>query len=394
MKERYMDPIKVRLGAEVERLAGDLNAASEFLYNNPEIGYQEFKGCEYLSRFLRERGFEVEQGVGGVKTAFLARPAGCEKARPAVAFLAEYDALPGVGHGCGHNLIAASSVGAAIALSRLRDGIPGSLAVVGTPAEEGGGGKILLAEAGVFSAMDMAIMCHPSRLNRPGEEMLGRVKFKVEFFGKAAHASVSPDQGINALDAMVATYNHISALRQAIRTDARIHGIITHGGDVPNVIPQYSAGQFYIRAATRGYRDELFKKVEKCIEGAAIATGASYKIEVGQPTFDSLKRNPPLEEAAGANMEALGLPIDPDDGRRGSSDIGNLSHYLPAIHPTLAIVEPEVPGHSVVFREASVSPRGRAALLNAAKLLAMTGYDFLTSAELREKVREAFEKKE
>ena len=389
-----MDAIKVRLGAEVEALAGDLYAVSEFLYNNPEIGYQEFKGCEYLSRFLRGHGFEVEQGVGGVKTAFLARPAGREKTRPAIAFLAEYDALPGVGHGCGHNLIAASSVGAAVALSRLMDGLPGSLAVIGTPAEEGGGGKILLAEAGVFSAMDMAMMCHPSRLNRPGEEMLGRVKFKVEFFGKAAHASVSPDQGINALDAMVAAYNHISVLRQAVLPEARIHGIITHGGDAPNIIPKYTAGQFYIRATTRRYRDELFKRVEKCIEGAAIATGATYKIEVGQPTFDPMKRNPPLEEAARANMEAIGIAIDPDDGRRGSSDIGNLSYYLPAIHPSLAIVEPEVPGHSEVFREASVSLRGREALLNAAKLLAMTGYDFLTSAELRKKVGEAFKEKE
>lgn len=388
-----MDSPKKRLSAEVETLAGDLYAVSEFLYKNPEIGYQEFKACEFLSQFLEKQGFEVVRGVGGVKTAFLARPSGRPKNRPAIAFLAEYDALPGVGHGCGHNLIAAASLGAGAALSRLIDGLPGSLAVVGTPAEEGGGGKILLAEAGVFSEMDMAMMCHPSRLNRPGEEMLGRVKFKVEFFGKAAHASVSPDRGINALDAMVAAYNHISALRQALRPDARIHGIITHGGDAPNIIPQYTAGLFYIRAATRSYREELFKRVEQCIEGAAMATGATYKIEVGQPTFDPLKRNPPLEEAVRTNMEALSISIDPDDGRRGSSDIGNLSYYLPAIHPTLAIVEPEVPGHSEAFREAAVSPRGREALLKAAKVLALTGYDFLISTELREKVDKAFKEK-
>ena len=388
-----MDPKKTRLVAEVEVLADDLYAASEFLCQNPEIGFQEFKACEFLSQFLEKQGFGVERGVAGVKTAFIAWPAGRALTRPTAAFLAEYDALPGVGHGCGHNLIAASSLGAAVALSRL-GGLSGSLAVVGTPAEEGGGGKILLAEAGVFSEMDMAMMCHPSRLNRPGEEMLGRVKFQVEFFGKAAHASVSPDRGINALDAMVAAYNHISALRQAVRPEARIHGIITHGGDAANIIPQYTAGLFYIRAATRTYRDELFKKVEKCIEGAAIATGTTYKINVGLPTFDPIKRNLPLEEAARANMEALGISIDPDDGRRGSSDIGNLSYYLPAIHPTLAIVEPEVPGHSDAFREASVSPRGRGALLNATKLLAMTGYDFLASAELRDRVKEAFQEKE
>lgn len=389
-----MDLPKKRLCAEVDALAGDLYKVSEFLYQNPEIGYQEFKACEFLSRFMEERGLKVEKGTGGVQTAFLARPSQRSQGRPCVAFLAEYDALPGVGHGCGHNLIAAASVGAGLALSRHMEGLSGSLAVVGTPAEEGGGGKILLAEAGVFSEIDAAMMCHPSRLNRQGEEMFGRVKFKVEFFGQAAHASVSPDRGINALDAMVAAYNNISLLRQQIRPDARIHGIITHGGDAPNIIPQYTAGLFYVRAATRKYRDEVFKKVEKCIEGAAVATGASYKIEIGQPTFDPIKRNPPLEEAARANMEALGILIDKDDGRRGSSDIGNLSFYLPAIHPSLAIVDPEVPGHSPIFAEATMSPRGKDALLKAAKFLAMTAYDFLSSAELRGKVKEAFDQKE
>jgi len=375
-------------------LAGDLFAVSEFLYKNPEIGYQEFKACEFLSRFMAERGFEVEKGTGGVQTAFLARPSQASQSRPCVAFLAEYDALPGVGHGCGHNLIAAASVGAALALGRHLGGMTGTLALVGTPAEEGGGGKILLAEAGVFSGMDAAMMCHPSRINRPGEEMFGRVKFKAEFFGQASHASVSPDRGINALDAMVAAYNNISMLRQQVRPDARIHGIITHGGDAPNIIPRYTAGLFYVRAATRKYRDEVYQKVEKCFQAAAMATGASYKIEIGQPSFDPIKRNPPLEAAVRANMEALGISMDPDDGRRGSSDIGNLSFYLPAIHPSVAIVDPEVPGHSQVFAEATMSPRGKDALLKAAKFLAMTAYDFLASAELRMKVKEAFRQKE
>ena len=375
-------------------MAGDLFAVSEFLYQNPEVGYQEFKACEFLSRFMEERGFKAEKGTGGVQTAFLARPSQVSKRRPCVAFLAEYDALPGVGHGCGHNLIAAASVGAALALGRHLGGVAGTHALVGTPAEEGGGGKILLAEAGVFSEMDAAMMCHPSRINRPGEEMFGRVKFKAEFFGQASHASVSPDRGINALDAMVAAYNNISMLRQQIRPDARIHGIITHGGDAPNIIPQYTAGLFYVRAATRRYRDEVYQKVERCMEAAALATGASYKIEVGQPTFDPIKRNLPLEAAVRANMEALGVSVDPDDGRRGSSDIGNLSFYLPAIHPSVAIVDPEVPGHSQVFAEATMSPRGKDALLKAAKFLAMTAYDFLAVAELREKVKEAFRQKE
>lgn len=389
-----MDQTKNLLSAEVEALSGDLLNASEFLYNNPETAFQEFKACEYLSRFLEDRGFVVERGIGGVKTAFLARPAGLQKKRPTVALLAEYDALPGVGHGCGHNLIAAISLGATLAISRCLKDIPGGLSVVGTPAEEGGGGKILLAEAGVFSEMDMAMMCHPGRLNLPGEEMIGRVKFKIEFFGEAAHASVSPDQGINALDALVAAYNNINALRQTLRPDARIHGIITHGGDAPNIIPKYTAGLFYVRAATRSYMDDVFKRVEKCVAGAALATGARYNIEVIQPTFDPIRRNLPLEETVRANMEALGITVDRDDGRRGSSDIGNLSYYLPAIHPSLAIVDPEVPGHSSTFAEATMSLRGREALLKGAKLLAMTAYDYLTQAKLREQVAEAFRQTE
>lgn len=387
-----MEPAKACLSREVETLAAEIWAISEFLYANPEVAFQEFKACDFLGKILRKHGFEVESPVGGLKTAFLARPKGRGKARPTVALLAEYDALPGVGHGCGHNLIAAASVGAALALSRSLDQIPGGIAVVGTPAEEGGGGKILLAEAGIFAEMDMAMMCHPSRLNLPGEDMLGRIKFRIEFFGKEAHASASPDRGINALDALVLAYNNLNAMRQALRPDARIHGIITHGGEAPNVIPHYTAGLFYVRAATRRYMDEIFQRVEKCVKGAALATGAQSKIEILQPSFDPMKRNPPLEEAVQANMGALGICVDPDDGRRGSSDIGNLSHYLPAIHPSLAIVSPDTAGHSQAFAEATMTPRARETLLKAAKLLAMTAYDYLNSAGLQKSAREAFQR--
>lgn len=387
-----MDSTKSALAKEVDRIADDLFALSKYLYDNPEIGFQEFKSAEYLGRFLEERGFRVERGVGGLKTAFLARPAGRTPKRPVFAFLAEYDALPSVGHGCGHNLIAAASAGAALALLKQLDRLEGGLAVVGTPAEEGGGGKVLLAEAGIFSEMDAAMMFHPGRLNLPGEDMIGRVKFKAEYFGKAAHASLSPDGGVNALDAIVAAYNNIGLLRQQIRTEARVHSIITRGGDAPNVIPEHTAGMYYVRAASREYRDEIFEKVKKCIEAGALAAGATCRIEVGKPTFDPIRRNPSLEEAARANMALLGIPIDEDDGRRGSSDIGNLSQVLPALHPSLAIVDPDVPGHSRAFAEATLTPKGREALLRAAKLLALTAYDFLTSRELREGIRRDFEK--
>ena len=220
--------------------------------------------------------------------------------------------------------------------------------------------------------------------------MLGRIKFKMEFLGRTAHASGSPDKGINALDAMVAAYSNINAIRQHLRPDGRIHGIITHGGDAPNIIPDYAAGLFYVRAGSRSYRDEIFERVTNCAKGAAMALGAECKIEIDPPKLDPMKRNAVLETVISANMTALGITPDPDDGRRGSSDIGNLSHYLPSMHPVLAIVEPEIPGHSVEFREATTSDRGRQTLLNAAKMLAMTAYDYLTTAEMRKQVAEEF----
>jgi amidohydrolase len=385
-----MDQTKAQIGPEVESLAQDLFAISDFLKANPETAYQEFKACEHLSQVLDQAGFGVQKAVGNVETAFLARPSDCQLSRPSVAFLAEYDALPKIGHGCGHNLISAASLGGAIALKRILGKEAGGLAVVGTPAEEGGGGKVRLAEAGVFEGLDLAIMFHPGGLNIPGKDMLGRIKFKVEFFGRSAHASGSPDQGINALDAMVSAYSSINAIRQHLRPDGRVHGIITHGGDAPNIIPDYAAGLFYVRAGSRSYRDEIFERVNNCVQGAALAIGAESKIEIDLPKLDPMKRNAALESAVRANIEALGLSIDADDGRRGSSDIGNLSHSLPAMHPVLAIVGPDVAGHSVEFCEATTTDRGRDTLLNAAKMLAMTAYDYLTSAELRKQITEDF----
>ena len=387
-----MDIVKSQICSEVDSLAQDMYGISEFLKANPETAYQEHKACEYLSRVLKDKGFVVEKGVGQVETAFLAAPDTDQTSRPTVAFLAEYDALPKIGHGCGHNMIAAASLGAAIALKNVLKIDSGGLVVVGTPAEEGGGGKVRLAQAGVFDDMDLAMMFHPGSINIAGKDMLGRIKFKMEFFGRTSHASGSPDKGINALDAMVAAYSNINAIRQHLRPDGRIHGIITQGGDAPNIIPDYAAGLFYVRAGSRSYRDEIFERVINCARGAAMAIGSEYKIEIDPPKMDPMNRNAVLESAFTANMEVLGITPDPDDGRRGSSDIGNLSHYLPAMHPVLAIAEPEIPGHSVEFREATTSERGRQTLLDAAKVLAMTASDYLTSAEMRTQVAEDFKR--
>jgi amidohydrolase len=387
-----MESVKAKICREVDALALDMFAVSDFLKANPETAYQEHKACDHLSGVLEQKGFGVQKGVGGVETAFLARPANGQAGRPTVAFLAEYDALPKIGHGCGHNLIAAAPRLAAMALNKILKIDSGGLVVVGTPAEEGGGGKVRLAEAGVFEDLDLALMFHPGSLNIAGKDMLGRIKFKLEFFGRTAHASGSPDKGINALDAMVAAYSNINAIRQHLRPDGRIHGIITHGGDAPNIIPDYAAGLFYVRAGSRSYRDEIFERVTNCVRGAAMALGAECKIEIDPPKLDPMKRNAVLEAAVTANMKALGISTDPDDGRRGSSDIGNLSHYLPSLHPVLAIVDSDIPGHSVAFRDATTSDRGRKTLLIAAKMLAMTAYDYLTSAEMRQQVAEEFKR--
>ncbi len=386
-----MDKTKEQLAQAVDVLAADLAAISRYLFENPEIAYQEYKARDHLCQVITAKGFHVEKSVGGVETAFTARPAGGAPSRPSVAILAEYDALPKIGHGCGHNLIAPAGLGAALALERVLGPDAGGVVLVGTPAEEGGGGKVRLAEAGVFDEIDAAMMFHPSSINLAGKGMLGRIKFKMEFHGRTSHAAGSPDKGINALDALVLTYNAINALRQRLRSDGRIHGIITHGGDAPNIIPDYAAGLFYVRAGSRAYRDEIMDQVRRCADGAAMAVGAEVEITIDKPVLDPYKRNPALEAVAASNMEKIGLVMDNDDERLGSSDVGNLSHYLPAIHPYLAIADSDVAGHTVQFRDATITPRGQEAVLNAAKMLAMTAYDYLSSPELRERVKDDFD---
>ncbi|MBT3358964.1 MAG: M20 family metallopeptidase [Rhodospirillales bacterium] len=387
-----MDAKKEQIGQAVDALADELFTVSKYLLENPETAYEEFKACDYLSRFLAERDFDVEKACGGVETAFLANPTGCAPSNPKVAILAEYDALPKIGHGCGHNLIAAAGVGAAVALRRVLGDDAGAITMVGTPAEEGGGGKQLLADAGIFKDCDAAMMFHPGQQNLIGQETLGRTKFTLEFFGKTAHAAAGPDQGINALDAMIATFNGISAFRQQMRADGRVHGVITHGGDAPNIIPDYTSALFYVRGATREYRDVIFDRVQKIAEGAALGAGATYKIEVAKPVaaLDPMKRNDALEEAVGVNMEFLGATPEVASPDVGSSDIGNLSHYLPSIQPFLAICDTDINIHSVEFAAATQSERGQTAMLNAAKMLAMTAYDFLNQPELRKSAAAEF----
>lgn len=386
-----MDSNKNEINRQVDGLADELFTISRQLYDHPETAYQEHQTCQWLGEFLRARDFDVDVGVGGVETAFMARPKGRPPRRPTVAFLAEYDALPKIGHGCGHNLIAASSIGAAIALSSAVEELADAVVVIGTPAEEGGGGKVRLAEGGVFEGIDIGLLSHPGHVNLCGEDSLGRIKVKIEFLGQSAHAASSPEYGRNALDAMVGAYVHIAALRQQMAQDSRIHGIITHGGDAPNIIPDYTAGLYYVRSARLDYLEELFSRFENCCRGAALAAGCDCRVEIQPPSLEPMKRNLALERLWADNMAEQGLALGHRAGPNGSSDVGNLSRIIPVMQSRLAICDQEVPIHSVGFADATQSERGRKALLDAARLLAMTAYDYLVSPGIQKSVAEEFD---
>ena len=385
-----MEAIKQQIMQEVDALAEELYTLSKKLYDNPEVAFEERQTCETLSSYLETQGFAVERGVGEVETAFYAKLPGKET-KPKLAFLAEYDALPKIGHGCGHNLIAAASLGAGIALSRHLNGIDGSMVIVGTPAEEGGGGKVMLINAGVFDDIDAAVMFHPSSRNSVGSDSLGRIKFNVEFFGKTAHAAGGPEEGLNALDAIVSLFCNIGLLRQQLKDEARVHGVILKGGEVPNVIPDYTSAQFYVRALDLDYLEVVYEKVCNCAKGAALATGTEVKITEYPLRYEPRKRSHELEKIFQHYMEELGLEVEEEEsGKMGSTDLGNLSRRLPAIHPYLAIMDKSIAGHSVEMAEATLTPRGQKAMLNAAKMLALTAYDYLSSEELQVKVAEEF----
>jgi amidohydrolase len=387
-----VENLKQQVMAEVDARRDELIRVAETIHANPEIAFEEFESAALLSGVLEENGFAVERGVAGLETAFVATLPGRDRG-PTVAFLAEYDALPGLGHACGHNLIGASAVGAGLAVKTVLPELAGSVQVIGTPAEEGGGGKAYLVEGGVFEGVDAAMMVHPSHDNITRRRSLASYKIQIEFFGKAAHAAAQPDKGINALAAMILTYNGVDALRQHLRDDARVHGVITHGGEAPNIVPEYTAAKFYVRAADMAYCTEVLDKLRACAEGAARATGARLEFKEYAPRYEPMLPNPTLADLAKANMAALGIevrPPDPDE-RMGSSDMGNVSQVVPALHPYIAIGPEDLGGHTVEFREAAASPAGHEGMIQAAKLMAMTAVDLLATPEHLADARRAFE---
>ena len=386
-----MKELKERVWQRIDELAEELWNLALRIHENPELGFEEHKAAAWLTEELQKGGFEVELPYGGLKTAFRAEhPAKNEG--PAIAILAEYDALPELGHACGHNLIATIAVGAALGLAPFKGELPGRLVVLGTPAEEGGAGKILLIQAGAFRDVDLAMMVHPSDQTLVERGSLAITEVEIEFQGKASHASSEPEKGINALDAVIQTFNALNALRQHIKDGARIHGIITDGGRKPNIVPEHAAARFYVRAAENAYRDELVEKLRRCAQGAALATGAQLTFKKVGHEYKAMRPNHHLAQAFRRNIEALGYPVEEPKGGMGSTDMGDVSWEVPAIHPYIRITEGEVPGHSREFAQAARSERAKEAMLAAAKAVAGTCIDVWTDPELYRAVREEFER--
>jgi amidohydrolase len=381
--------LKERVCEAVERRTAELIETADWIHAHPEIGHQEVEASKRLSGLLQSAGIPVEMGTAGMATAFKAELGGQRAGRPRVAILAEYDALPGLGHGCGHNLIGTSAVGAGLALAEVMQELPGSIWVLGTPAEESAapnsGGKVHMVNAGVFADVDAAIMFHPGTETAVTlDRSLAARGFEFFFQGRAAHAAGAPEEGVNALDAVVLLYNAISMLRQQVRSDVRIHGIILSGGAAANIIPDYAAIRYRTRADDSEYLAEIVERVVACAEGAAKATGCRLDWKEYMPGYENTMPNKVLRDLMSDNLRTLGVAVNNERRRsgRGSTDFGNVSRRVPGIEARIAITNKlDLPGHSIEFREAAGSDHGRQAMIYAAKSLAMTAIDLLAKPD-------------
>ncbi len=377
---------KELISSYVDKFRPQVVALSQDIYANPELKFEEYKAARWLADALTKAGFCVKLGVAELDTALIATHPKISDG-PTIAILAEYDALPGLGHACGHNLMAGASLGACLALGEIKADLPGKLVFFGTPAEEGGGGKVVMVQAGLFDDIDAAMIFHPSNQTTVTRGSLAITEVEIAFTGKPAHSSSAPEKGINALDAVIQTFNGINALRQHIKDGSRIHGIITNGGSKPNIVPEYAAALFYVRARETDYRDELLEKLHSCAQGAALATGAKLSWSKIGHEYKAMKENHTFSAVFKANLERLGIEVGPPSGGLGSTDMGDVSHVVPAIHPYIAICSEEVVGHSHEFAEAAGSERGYDIMIIAAKALAMTAIDLFIDSDLMRRIK-------
>jgi amidohydrolase len=375
----------------IDAAAPNLDAVARDIHAHPELCYEEHLASERLAGELERAGLTVERGAGGVATALRARFG--PGSGPRVAILAEYDALPEIGHACGHNLIAAGALGAALGLFAVRDQLPGEVVFLGTPAEEGGGGKIRLIEAGLFADIDVAMMFHPLDRTLLWQGALAMTRVDMTFRGKPSHAAAAPWDGSSALRAVIHTFNLIDSARVHLRDGARIHGIITDGGQAVNIIPERAAAAFSVRAPTAAYLQTVIAEVRRAAEAAALGTGTTVEI-VEKQGYRDMRNNEPLARRFGDKLAALGVPFAETDPRIGigSTDMGDVSYEVPAIHPYVGICAPgEAFPHQHGFAARAASPPAMEAMRAAAKAMALLSWDVFHDPELLRKARAAFD---
>lgn len=363
--------------------------AAKQIHAHPEVSNHEFFACKLLAEILKSHGFQIEGNAAGHRTGFSASFSS-GKPGPVIVFLAEYDALPNLGHGCGHNLIGTIAAFSAVAVSRHLKELGGEVRVYGTPGEEGGeqgSAKESFVREGYFKDVDVALEVHPAVANTLTPRTLALDPIDIEFWGKAAHASTAPEQGINALDALILTYNGINALRQHLPKDVQIHGIIMDGGSAPNIVPDYSRGRFFIRAETREQVDLVNKKVQNIAAGAALMTGAKWKVSFFQNKIDNMIPNKKLDAVYRKHAEELGETLS-EVKQFPTTDAGNVSHFVPTLHASLKALEEYAPPHSVAFRDGCVKDYALDSIARGSKLLALTALDLLQNPSLTKEIKD------
>ncbi|MGB2693564.1 MAG: M20 family metallopeptidase [Dehalococcoidia bacterium] len=381
-----MDP-KTAAQDRVDELRDQLIDLSHRIHANPELGFHEEKASAWLADALADAGFAVERGACDLPTAFVAR-AGIGPLH--VAICAEYDCLPGIGHACGHNIIATAGIGAGIAAARVADEVGLTVSVIGTPAEEGGGGKIMLLDRGAFSGVHAAMMVHPAPADVVEPPIIAVSHFDVHYTGKEAHASSYPEQGINAADAITVAQVGIGLLRQHMRSTDRIHGIVTKGGEAPNIVPAHTSAKYYVRARTLGELDDIRAKVNRCLEAGALATGATMRmVEVEKP-YAQMEHDAEIAGVYKRNAEALGRKF-PNLGTRGerfagSTDMGNISLVIPSIHPMIGINSWPAANHQPEFTEHCATASADKAVIDGALAMAWTAIDLAMDDQLRDRL--------
>jgi amidohydrolase len=379
--EPHVD-LKARVAAAVEGARDEIIDLSHRIHANPEPAFEEHQAATWIAEILREHGFEVQHPAGSLATAIRATHPGARGGDgPRIGILAEYDALPGLGHGCGHNTMAASGVGAAIALAAVADDLPGEIVFLGTPAEERGSGKQIMIDDGLFAGVDAALLYHPCDRNHVESHPLASEDVEVVFTGLQSHAAADPWKGRNALDALITLFNSVGLWRQQLKPSARVHGIIREGGTAANIIPDRTSAWFMLRSDEQAYYDEMKSRFRQMCDAAALATGTTVEVTVSGGAT-TMRNNLVLAERFRANMAAYGVDDMGDDPNAGSTDMANVSWVCPTIHPELAICEEGVAGHSILFRDAAATPRADETTLLAATLVAQTAIELFCDPEL------------